>query len=103
MSDPTPAIRVERDLSPARRAEQGVEGWPLWKDAVGSRTLTVDAAEHSYLLDGSVTLTPEGGAPVTAARGDLVVIPAGACRWEVHAAVRRHYRSEALTPACCIL
>lgn len=103
MSAPAPAILVERDLSPTRRAELGVDGWPLWKDAVGSRTLTLEAAEHSYLLDGSVTLTPEGGAPVTAARGDLVVIPAGSCRWEVHASVRRHYRSEALTPACCII
>lgn len=103
MSDPPPHILVERDLSPARRTELGVDAWPLWKDAVGSRSLTLDACEHSYLLEGSVTLTPENGTAVTVGRGDLVTIPPGRCLWEVHATVRRRYRSEALTPACCII
>jgi len=98
-----PTIIVEPDISIARQTELGVHGWPLWKDAVGSRTLTSDAAEKSYFLAGSATLTPEGGAPVTVQQGDLVVVPAGKCLWQVHAAVRRHYRSEALSPACCII
>jgi uncharacterized cupin superfamily protein len=37
------------------------------------------------------------------AKGDLIYLPAGRCRWEVHETVRRHYRSEALSPACCII
>ncbi len=104
MQDPAPpAITIERDLSPARQAELGVQGWPVWKDVEGSRVLILDAAENSYFLQGSATLTPEGGAAVTVNKGDLAVVPAGQCRWEVHATVRRHYRSEALTPACCII
>lgn len=98
-----PAILLERDISPVRQAELGVHGWPVWKDGEGSRVLTLDAAEKSYFLQGSATLTPEGGAAVTVNKGDLVVLPAGPCHWKVHAAVRRHYRSEALAPACCII
>jgi uncharacterized protein len=97
------AIIVERSITPARRAELGVDGWPLWKDRVGSRTLTLDAAENNYFLAGEAVLTLEDGEPVTVGKGDLVIIPAGSCRWEVKADVRRHYRSDALSPACCII
>ena len=45
------------------------------------------------LLEGEVTVTPDGGEPVKFGAGDLVVFPAGmACRWDVHKAVRKHYR-----------
>jgi uncharacterized cupin superfamily protein len=98
-----PAVLLERDISAARQAELGVQGWPVWKDVEGSRLMTLDAAEKSYFLQGCATLTPEGGAAVTVNKGDLVVVPAGPCLWEVHATVRRHYRSDALTPACCII
>jgi uncharacterized cupin superfamily protein len=98
-----PAISIERDIPITRQTELGVHGWPLWKDAEGSRTLTLDADEKSYFLAGSATLPPEGGAPVTVNTGDLVVVPAGKCHWRVHVTVRRHYRSEALSPACCII
>lgn len=103
MNDALPALILERDISLARQTELGVHGWPVWKDSVGSRTLTHDAIEKSYFLAGRATLTPEGGEPVTVHKGDLVVVPAGRCRWEVHETVRRHYRSEALSPACCII
>lgn len=98
-----PAIIVERHIPLARQTELGVHGWPVWKDGEGARTLTLDADEKSYLLAGRATLTPNGGEPVTVNKGDLVVIPAGICHWEVHETVRRHYRSEALSPACCII
>ncbi|MCP5277449.1 MAG: cupin domain-containing protein [Thiobacillus sp.] len=97
------SLIVERAISQARQTELGVHGWPTWKDAEGERTLPYDAAENSYFLAGSATLTPEGGEPVTVNAGDLVVIPAGRCLWQVHSLVRRHYRSEGLTPACCII
>jgi uncharacterized cupin superfamily protein len=103
MAAPLPRILVERDIPPTRQAELGVHGWPVWKDGEGSRVVTLDADEKSYFLAGSATLTPAGGAPVMVNKGDLVTVPAGSCRWDVHAAVRRHYRSEALSPACCIV
>jgi uncharacterized cupin superfamily protein len=100
---PQSVLLVERDISLARQTELGVHGWPVWKDAAGDRILTHDAVEKSYFLAGSATLTPEGGDPVTVNPGDLVIVPEGKCRWEVHTTLRRHYRSEALSPACCII
>ena len=45
------------------------------------------------LLEGEVTVTPEGGEAVKFVAGDLVVFPAGMyCRWDVHKAVRKHYQ-----------
>ena len=45
------------------------------------------------MLEGEVTVTPEGGNPVRFGVGDLVVFPQGmSCKWEVHKAVRKHYR-----------
>lgn len=97
------AIQVEHDLSDARRAELGVDAWPLWKDGAGSRVLTLDAGEKSYLLSGEATLTLEGGEPVRVSQGDLVILPPGPCRWDVTRDIRRRYRSDALSPACCII
>lgn len=96
-------IIVEPAIPVPRQTELGVHGWPTWKDAVGTRSVNLDADEKSFFLAGSATLTPEGGVAVTVNAGDLVLVPAGNCTWEVHAAVRRHYRSEALSPACCII
>lgn len=96
-------ILVERRISKDRQTELGVHGWPTWKDGEGERTLSHDAAEQSFFLAGSATLTPAAGEAVTVNAGDLVLIPAGDCLWRVHTLVRRHYRSEALSPACCII
>ncbi len=54
---------------------------------------TYDDKETCLLLEGEVTVTPDGGEPVKFGAGDLVVFPAGMdCRWDVHKAVRKHYR-----------
>lgn len=100
MSD---SILVERQVSAARLNELGVHGWPTWKDGVGTRILEYDAAEKSYLLGGAATLSLLDGKEVHVEKGDLVIIPSGACQWIVHQTVRRHYRSDALSPACCII
>ena len=97
------AIVVERQIGPARLNELGIHGWPTWKDGVGSRQLDFDAAEKSYFLDGSATLSLSDGIAVLVEKGDLVIIPAGPCLWVVHQQIRRHYRSDALSPACCII
>ena len=49
--------------------------------------------ETCLLLEGEVTVTPEGGDPVKFGAGDLVLFPAVMdCRWDVHKAVRKYYR-----------
>ncbi len=97
------SILIERQVLAARLNELGVHGWPTWKDGVGTRLLEYDAAEQSYLLDGAATLSLHDGKEVKVEKGDLVIIPSGTCLWVVHQAVRRHYRSDALSPACCII
>ena len=47
------------------------------------------------LLEADVTDTPDGGAPVTMGKGDLVTFPAGmSCTWEIRRGVRKHYTFE---------
>lgn len=94
---------LERNADPRRLAALGVDGWPTWKDPVGERTLHCDAPERNYLLDGAATLTLADGTQVDVAKGDLFMLPAGDCHWRVTRAVRRRYRAEALSPACCII
>ena len=54
---------------------------------------TFDDKETCLLLEGEVTVTPDGGEPVKFGAGDLVVFQSGMdCRWDVHKAVRKHYR-----------
>lgn len=51
-------------------------------------------AETITLIEGSVTITPEGGEPVTVAAGDVAFIPEGTrARWEVHETVRKGFHS----------
>ena len=97
------AFIVERCISRARQLELGVDAWPLWKESTGSRTLDLDATEKSYFLTGEAVLTLAAGESVHVGAGDLVTLPSGACLWDVRADVRRRYRSDALSPACCII
>ena len=73
--------------------ELGIKSWPIWTCEESSFDWTYDDKETCLLLEGEVTVTPEGGDPVKFGAGDLVVFPAGMdCRWDVHKAVRKHYR-----------
>lgn len=50
--------------------------------------------ETICLVEGSATITPEGGEPVTVAPGEVVFIPEGTrARWEVHETVRKAFHS----------
>ncbi len=73
--------------------ELGINNWPIWSCGASSFDWTYNEKETCLLLDGEVTVTPEGGQPVKFRAGDLVRFPAGMnCRWDVHQAVRKHYR-----------
>ena len=73
--------------------ELGIENWPIWTCEVNSFDWTYDDKETCLLLEGDVTITPEGGDPVKFGAGGLVVFPAGMdCRWNVQKVVRKHYR-----------
>ena len=73
--------------------ELGIKSWPIWTCDVSSFDWAYEDKETCLLLEGEVTVTQRGGQPVYFKEGDLVTFPAGMnCRWEVHKAVRKHYR-----------
>ena len=74
--------------------ELGINNWPIWTCDASSFDWTYDDKETCLLLEGEVTVTPEGGGQaVKFSAGDLVIFPAGMkCRWDVHQAVRKHFR-----------
>tara|TARA_Y100000589_G_scaffold176180_1_gene167131 strand:+ start:626 stop:901 length:276 start_codon:yes stop_codon:yes gene_type:complete len=73
--------------------ELGIKNWPIWTCEASSFDWSYIEKETCLLLEGEVTVTPEGGEPVKFSAGDLVTFPAGMnCRWDIHQAVRKHYR-----------
>ena len=84
ITSPCPESKVE---------ELGIKNWPIWTCDVSSFNWTYENKETFLLLEGEVTVRPEGGESINFSAGDLVTFPAGMnCRWEVHKAVRKHYR-----------
>ncbi|MDD2769834.1 MAG: cupin domain-containing protein [Methylococcus sp.] len=86
------AIKIENNPSETRLSELGVKQWPTWGCGVSSFPWTYEESETCYILEGDVTVTPDGGEPVRFGPGDLVVFPTGlSCTWDVHIPVKKHY------------
>lgn len=86
-------INVTHNPSPESLDQMGVTQWPIWSKEVSEFPWFYDEQETCYLLEGEVTVTPEGGVPVKIGKGDLVVFPQGmSCTWTIHKHVRKHYR-----------
>ncbi|ADE15870.1 protein of unknown function DUF861 cupin_3 [Nitrosococcus halophilus Nc 4] len=85
-------IELERHPSPERLEQLGVTSWPTWECGISTFPWHYDSTEIGYFLEGTVTVTPEGGEPLQVSQGDLVTFPAGmSCTWEVHHPVKKHY------------
>ena len=64
--------------------ELGVENWGIWEKEASEFPWHYDQKETCYILEGQVTVTPEGGSPVEIGKGDLVTFPQGmSCTWKV--------------------
>ncbi len=64
----------------------------LWECTPGSYHATYAAAEFVHLIAGRITITPEGGTPVTVVAGDAFVVAAtfkGV--WKIEETVRKHF------------
>lgn len=85
-------IRCEHRPAPGKLEVLGVGDWPLWRREPASFPWRYRQAETCYVLRGRFTVTPEGDAPQTFGRGDLIHFPAGlVCTWEVHETVEKRY------------
>lgn len=86
-------ITVTTNPDAAQLDALGVGSWPIWSCEASTFPWTYDERETCFLLEGDVSVTPEGGEPVRFGAGDLVEFDADlSCTWEVHSAVRKHYR-----------
>ncbi|MEY3544217.1 MAG: hypothetical protein RLZZ106_2065 [Cyanobacteriota bacterium] len=86
-------VAVIHNPSADHLRQLGVADWPIWSCGVSTFPWTYDEQETCLLLEGDVTVTPDGGEPVRFGAGDLVTFAAGlSCSWDVHAPVRKHYR-----------
>ena len=85
-------IQVEYQPSPSELETLGVFAWPIWQKEASDFPWHYDEIETCYFLEGSVTVTPEGGDPVAMGKGDLVRFPASmSCTWHIDSAVSKHY------------
>ncbi len=85
-------ILIEHNPAPAKLEVMGVFDWPIWTKEASTFPWTYDSREICYILEGEVTVTPEGDAPVVLQEGDLVIFPKGMrCTWEIHRDIRKHY------------
>lgn len=86
-------IAVEKP-STEKLDQLGVSGWSIWTKEPSVFDWHYDEQETCYFLEGSVTVKTDRG-EVTIGKGDLVTFPKGlSCTWQVHQAVRKHYRFE---------
>lgn len=86
------AITVERQISPQRLAELGVQGWPVWEKGISSFPWRYGEAETCYLIAGCVEVTPEGGEPVVISKGDLATFASGLrCTWKITEPLAKYY------------
>jgi uncharacterized cupin superfamily protein len=86
-------IEIEHHPSQERLAELGVETWPIWEKEVSEFPWRYADRETCYVLEGEVTVTPDGGEAVQIQAGDLATFPEGmSCTWKVTRDLRKHYR-----------
>ncbi len=92
-----PEIIVEKNLSEARLAELGIASWNIWDCEVTQFRLDFDEElERSYILEGEIVVTPDGGAPVTLVPGDYITFPKGLKSvWSVTKKLKKHYTHDA--------
>ena len=63
-----------------------------WEATPGSWHASYKFYEFVHLIEGRITITPDGGAPVTLTPGDAFVVEPGFTgTWKIEAPVRKHF------------
>lgn len=95
---PIPAADIisgepESSMAILWRSEDGTLYNGVWHCTPGIFTLT-HPGETICVVEGRVTITPEGGESITLTPGDVAFIPEGTiARWEVHETIRKAFHS----------
>jgi uncharacterized protein len=64
----------------------------IWECTVGSYHATYTAYEYVVLIAGRITITPDGGTPVTVRAGDAFVVEHDfKGTWKIEENVRKHF------------
>jgi uncharacterized cupin superfamily protein len=64
----------------------------IWQCTAGPSYWVQEENEFIYILSGSLTVTPDGGKPVTFGAGDSAMFPRGwRGTWDLHETVRKVY------------
>ena len=88
-----PEIIIEKNVSEEKLKELGVSSWNIWDCPVSEFRLDFDdKSERSFILEGELVVTPDGGTPVTLVPGDYIIFPVGLKSvWEVTKTLKKHY------------
>jgi len=63
-----------------------------WEATPGTYHATYGAYEFVHLIDGQITITPDGGSAVTLKPGDAFTVEPGfAGTWKIEKPVRKHF------------
>ena len=85
-------IIVEKNPSEERLNSLGIKSCPTWSKEPSTFPWSYSEQEIAYILEGEVTVTPDGGEPVSFGKGDLVTFKEGlSCTWHVKKALKKHY------------
>jgi uncharacterized cupin superfamily protein len=83
----------EGQISEERKKTLGIERWSTWGCGVSEFPWTYGDREAFYIIKGVVTITPNGGQPMTFGAGDFGIAPAGmSCTWKVTQDLEKYYR-----------
>ena len=64
----------------------------IWECSPGSYHATYTAYEYVVLIEGRITITPDGGTPVTVKAGDAFVVESDfKGTWKIEEYVRKHF------------
>lgn len=64
----------------------------IWECSPGTYHATYTAYEYVVLIDGKITITPDGGTPVTVKAGDAFVVEHDfKGTWKIEEYVRKHF------------
>lgn len=78
--------------TPSDQEKKTASSWPTWGCGVSTFPWSYPEAETCLVLEGEVTVTPDGGEPVKIKAGDMAVFPEGmSCTWDVTAPIKKHY------------